>query len=70
MIELINNHWAVELPESATAFNVNQYGGGSELNYWLIEGREQTLIVKDLPPGTWQIVCTSKDATEEQAAGI
>lgn len=24
----------------------------------------------DLPPGTWEIVCTSKEATDEQAAGI
>lgn len=60
MIHLREQYWAVEVPEGAAGFDVNQYGGSSELNYWLIENDEQTLIVKDLPPGTWEIVCTSK----------
>src|SRR5688572_19636359 len=66
MINLRDNYWVVEVPEGAAGHDVNQYRGGSELNYWMIEKDEQTLIVKDLPPGNWKIVCTSKEATEEQ----
>jgi len=70
MIELRNKYWAVEAPEGATGFDVNQYGGGSELNYWVVEEGKQNLIVKDLPPGTYQIICTLKDATYTQAEQI
>jgi hypothetical protein len=31
---------------------------------------DETLIAKPLPPGTWEIVCTSKEATCDQAYEI
>lgn len=73
MIELINNHWAVEVPEGATDFG------------WIAECLSCKL--PDSKPGTyhwiskaddfmhqkgreWQIVCTSKEVTEEEAANV
>jgi len=70
MIQLREQYWAVEVPEGANVFDVNQYGTLSELNYWTIIGNNKSLIVKDLPPGTWEIVCTSKEATKKQAKQI
>lgn len=70
MVELRENYWAVEVPEGATGLDVNHYQVGSELNYWVTDGGKETLIIIDLPPGTWEIVCTSKEATEEQAVNL
>lgn len=77
MIELQDNYWAVEVPSMAFGFDINNYGNASEYMYMLdVEDivdaphSDETLITKSLPPGTWEIVCTSKEATEEQAAGI
>ncbi len=57
-IHLIGSTYAVEVPEDAHGLDINKYGNGSELNYWLIAGAKDTLIVTDLPPGNWQIICT------------
>lgn len=68
MIELRDNWWAVEVPSMAFGFDVNNYGNESEYMYMLSmediaddANSEETLITKPLPPGTWQIICTSKD---------
>lgn len=77
MINLRENFWAVEVPSMAFGFDVNNYGNSSEYMYMLDVAdiidethHDETLIAKPLPPGTWEIVCTSKEASEEQAASI
>ena len=70
MTHLRENYWAVEALEGATNFDINRYGISSELNYWVIKEGKQKLIVIDIPPGTWEIVCTSKEATEDNCALI
>jgi hypothetical protein len=61
----------------AFGFDVNNYGTESEYMYMLpIEDiidephHDETLIAKKLPTGNWQIVCTSKEATEDDCAII
>jgi hypothetical protein len=77
MIHLREQYWAVEVPSMAFGFDVNNYGDESEYMYMLdIEDitdepdSDETLITKKLPPGTWEIVCTSNAVLEEQAASI
>lgn len=77
MIHLREQYWAVEVPSMAFGFDVNNYGNSSEYMYMLDVAdivdephHDETLIAKPLPPGTWQIVCTSKEATKEQAYNI
>jgi hypothetical protein len=61
----------------AFGFDVNNYGNSSEYMYMLDVAdivdephHDETLIAKPLPPGTWEIVCTSKGATEEQLKDV
>jgi hypothetical protein len=61
----------------AFGFDVNNYGDSSEYMYMLDVAdivdephHDETLIAKPLPPGTWEIVCTSKGATYMQATTI
>jgi hypothetical protein len=77
MTHLQDNIWAVEVPSMAFGLDINNYGGESELMYMLsmediddVPNSEETLIVKPLPKGPWQIICMSKEATSEQAASI
>lgn len=67
---LIGSTYGLPIPEDAHGIDINKYANGSELNYWLISGDKETLIVIDLPPGNWQLICTTKEVTEEQAKGI
>lgn len=76
-IHLIGEYYAVEVPSMAFGPDINNYGDESELMYMLSMEDiadepefEETLITKKLPPGNWQIICTSKECTEEQAKGI
>lgn len=62
MVQITNIHWAVEVPDDARNISISK---GRFLGYQTGGGE-----IIDLPPGTWQIVCTSKEATEEQAASI
>jgi hypothetical protein len=71
MIQLRDNIFATEVPSMAFGFDVNNYGDESEYMYMLaVEDiidephSDETLIAKKLPPGTWEIVCVSKDAIE------
>src|ERR1700755_1204121 len=70
-------YWAVEVPSIGFGFQINNYGDESEYMYMVsVEDiidqphSDETLIVKKLPKGTWSIVCTSKEATKEQAYEI
>jgi len=70
MIPLLNNHYAVEVPDGAQHIEVRNYGLNDAVEYiHTIEG-VKTCGVDDLPPGKWQIVCTSKDVTEDMLANI
>lgn len=77
MTNLRENYWAVEVPSMAFGFDINNYGNESELMYMLSmediadePNSEETLITKQLPPGTWQLVCTTAGATYTHAAQI
>lgn len=76
MIELRNNHYAVEVPNSSVKHHLSftgKYATSDDQSVFYKHADETELdewTMLDLPPGTWQIVCTSKEATEEQAAGI
>jgi hypothetical protein len=61
----------------AFGFDVNNYGNSSEYMYMLdvadiidAPHHDETLIAKPLPPGTWDIVCTSKDIMHRHGLGI
>jgi hypothetical protein len=62
----------MEVPEDAKDFALHHLGDIQKLVFTsaiqdpLGCGGDMTI----LPPGTWEIVCTSKEATEEQAAQI
>jgi len=73
MTELINNHYAVEVPEGATEFGFINDSLACKLPtskpgryHWLHEADEQMHKIG----GEWEIVCTSKVATEEQAVKV
>jgi hypothetical protein len=65
MIELINGYWAVEVPGKYAQITIDPVG--PVLMWWSYEGTETGV---SLPPGTWEIVCTSKEVTEDQCAII
>lgn len=72
MIQLREQYWAVEVPEDAKDFALHHLGDIQKLVFTsaiqdpLGCGGDMTI----LGPGTWEIICTSKEATEEQAACI
>lgn len=66
MKELRENYWAVEVPDGAKNFRVGVDDGTPYFDYLL---GTISYVIK-LEPGTWEIVCTSKEATEEQAEQI
>ena|ERR1700760_2352738 len=63
-------YWAVEVPEYAFDIEVCNYGLNDALEYWYPVDGSAMHEVTDLPLGTWSIVCTSKEATKEQAYEI
>jgi hypothetical protein len=66
MIQLRDNYWAYPMPEAEGAEIRGEHPGRP---HQLLSFYGEAHAVQ-LPPGSWQIVCTSKEATEEQAAGI
>lgn len=78
MIELINNYWAVEEPKNAKYHRIDGVPNGAfyELIFYKdsddidFPDEIQEVKIVDLPPGTWEIVCTSKEATPLQASEI
>lgn len=65
MTQLREQYWAVEVPDKYAQVTIDPVG--PILMWWSYEGTETGV---NLPPGTWEIVCTSKEATEEQLTGI
>jgi len=69
VIELRANYWVAEVPDGATGFETSiQDDGVPCYTYWFNDNIDPSVVC--LPPGTWQIVCTLKDATYAQAAQI
>jgi hypothetical protein len=72
MINLRENIWAVEVPEGAKELHIEVSLKGSP--YIGYKFKDDELLNEyqniNLPPGTWEIVCTGMEATEEQAASI
>jgi hypothetical protein len=78
MKHLREQYWAVEVPAKAKYHRIDGVPNGAfyELIFYKdsddIDFPDEIQEVKiiDLPPGTWEIVCTSKNVTEEQASEI
>ena len=78
MIQLTEKVFALPIPSMAFGFMVNNYGDESEFMYTLDieeidEGNktDEALITKKLtPPGSWRFLCTSKECSEDEAAGL
>lgn len=69
MTQLTENVFAVEVPEMADTPEISiQDDGFPCLTYWYKENIDPTVI--DLPPGSWQLLCTTKETTWLQAAGM
>jgi hypothetical protein len=73
MIELRADHWITEVPDNATDFGfindslVCKLPDSKPGHYhWLHETEEHMHKMG----GEWEIVCTSKEATEEQAVNL
>lgn len=74
LTQLTDIVYAVEVPSMAFGLMVNNYGNESELMYMLSmsdiaddDNTEETLITKMLPPGSWQLICTTRAATAMHA---
>jgi hypothetical protein len=77
--KLNNNFFAIEIPSMAFGIMINNYANESELIYMVDIAEitdlpeykhDESLIVKKLPPGKWEYICTSKDITNEIAKDI
>lgn len=64
---LPNSHYAMQVPETSSDYKIIN---GNTLIGLLYGGRSSRNTMGRLPPGTWQIVCTTKDVTEEVAKEI
>lgn len=67
---LLNNVFAIEVPHSASEIEICNYGLNDVLEYWYTSNGSALHEVTDLPPGNWQLICTTKECTEEQAKEI
>lgn len=72
MTHLRENYWAVEVPEGAKDIHCEVSMNGTPYVAYKFKDDELLNEYEDivLPPGTWQIICTSKEATYTQAAQI
>jgi hypothetical protein len=66
MINLRENIWACPMPDAEGAEIRGEHPGRP---YQILSFYGEAEAV-DLPPGTWEIVCTSKEATEDDCAII
>lgn len=68
MIQLTDNVWAVQIPKGANGFTMSKEFNA--LTYYAENPSFESIRTVNLPPGQWEFICTSKDATEEQAASV
>jgi hypothetical protein len=67
MIHLREQWWAYPLPVTAEGAEIRGEHPGRPYQLLSFYGEADAV---DLPPGTWQIVCTSKEVTEEHAHSL
>jgi hypothetical protein len=68
MTELLDNIFAIEVPNGTTALALMQIGKG---RHYIAQGHISGLIGDiQLPPGSYEIMFTTKGVTEEQAETI
>jgi hypothetical protein len=72
-----NGIYAYSIPSMAFGIMINNYGSESELMYMLSmsdiaddDSAEETLIAKPLPPGQYEFLFTTDNATEEDARKV
>lgn len=74
MTYLINGIYAVEVPEGMEAFKIDCIPEIDfyELDCYQLGEYDEPVQEKSisLPAGNWQLICTTKEVTEEQAKGI
>jgi len=72
--QLTDKVWAVEVPEWANAYKAECIPQADFYELFCYELGEYDEPIKEdsitLPHGHWRYICTSKEVTEEQAAGI
>jgi hypothetical protein len=63
MVQITNTHWAVEVPEGAKELHIEVSLKGSPYIGYKFKDDELLNEYQNiyLPPGAWEIVCTSKD---------
>lgn len=69
MVQLTDKVFAVEVPGDASPYILDSANGKGQGLFWTQPG-VQSPPWKDLPPGTWRFLFTTKTATEEQAASV
>ena len=75
MTQLTDDLITFEVPEGATNFRIMKFSQPETFSYdYSIQKGDRCttglIAMIDLPPGTWQILCTTKEATEEIATSI
>lgn len=69
MIRVTDNIWAEKIPDDANPYILDSANGKEQGLFWKQPGNASPPWIV-LPPGQWEFICTSKDATEEQAGMI
>jgi hypothetical protein len=67
---LINNVYAGEVPEGATGFEIDNPLSPGDLVYYKGEPCIYNFRKITLPPGSWQLIGTVREMTEDVAKGI
>lgn len=70
MTQLTENVFAVEVPEDATDIVVHNEPPKIIFTSKIQDPAQCGGDMIRLPPGSWQFICTTKEATEQQAKGI
>jgi hypothetical protein len=65
MINLRDNYWAVEVPDNAFGFEFDNPLQEGDLVYYLDYPSMYNFRWLSVPPGTWEIVCTSSPTNLE-----
>jgi hypothetical protein len=70
MTPLPNNHYAIEVPEGARSFQIDNDMGQKVIWKEGEYGVSDEWIYEKLPPGSWEIISLASEISEEQIRGI
>lgn len=70
MKEILPNIFAVEVPDGANGFDLYKHEDYCALTFYEGKPSFQSIRDKQLSPGSYEILFTTKDCTEEQAATL